>query len=141
MKRIALFVVLLCTMIFVGVEAQQVCSPLQADKKVVFYITPQGINNSNSDCVSRIAFDIQGIPHTSNRIDDVVLYNRGKEYHATDIDGVDFNRYFQWEDNGVISIEVDFPRCKKFAATDSVKFITVHGIFGEKLGKGASKVK
>ena len=32
---------------------------------------------------------------------------------STDIDGVDMKRYFQWEDENYIEVEIDFPPMKK----------------------------
>lgn len=58
--------------------------------------------------VTRIYGRLTGRPHTSNRIDNAALDGCG----CTDIDGVDFNRYFQWEDDGQIPVELDFPPCK-----------------------------
>lgn len=112
-----------------------ICKPLSQDKKVVFIIQPLLLNNNNYDGVTRISFDIYGEPHTSNRIDNVVLYKFGKPIYAIDIDGVDFKRYFQWEDDGILSMEVDFPKQLKLEASDSVTFITAHGNFTSKLGK------
>ena len=37
------------------------------------------------------------------------LKSAGAVIKANDIDGVDFERYFQWEDDGNIYIEIDFP--------------------------------
>ncbi len=58
--------------------------------------------------VTRIYGRLTGRPHTSDRIDHVTLDGIG----CSDIDGVDFNRYFQWEDDGQIPVELDFPPCK-----------------------------
>ena len=57
----------------------------------------------------RISLCIVGIPHTSQRIDGIDLVMGPKLVKATDIDGIDFERYFQFEDEGVQVIEVDFP--------------------------------
>ncbi len=61
--------------------------------------------------LTRIYGKLKGRAHTSNRIDDMTLTNTatGKTSHLTDIDGVDLRRYFQWEDNGLIPVEIDFP--------------------------------
>lgn len=45
---------------------------------------------------------------------------------ANDIDGVDFHRYFQWENEGRIDLEVDFPPIKP-ASDLQILFITAHG--------------
>ena len=57
----------------------------------------------------RISLCIVGIPHTSQRIDGIDLVMGPKLVKATDIDGIDFESYFQFEDEGVQVIEVDFP--------------------------------
>lgn len=58
--------------------------------------------------LTRIYGKLIGRPHTSQRIDRVELKNGPRIYKSTDIDGVDFNRWFQWEDEGVITVELDF---------------------------------
>lgn len=62
--------------------------------------------------LTRVYGKLQGRPHTSNRIDDVKVITITESCSSTDIDGVDFRRYFQWEDDGVIPIEIDFPAMK-----------------------------
>ena len=49
-----------------------------------------------------------GVPHTSQKINRMEMKVGSSVFNAEDIDGVDFVRWFQWEDDGVISIEVDF---------------------------------
>lgn len=61
------------------------------------------------DGVTRVAGALLGEPHTSNRIDKILLINGNDTIVANDIDGVDFERYYQWEDDGLIRIEIDFP--------------------------------
>ncbi len=64
--------------------------------------------------LTRVYAEIIGIPHTAARIDSMTLIlPSGKSLSWTDIDGIDANRYFQWEDNGRISIEIDFPPVKQ----------------------------
>ncbi len=58
--------------------------------------------------LTRIYGHLTGTPHTSARIDAVTLTSEGRLRECSDIDGVDFNRYFQWEDDGRIAIELDF---------------------------------
>lgn len=74
--------------------------------------------------LTRVYGKITGLPHTSNRIDDATLYTPSGNHEATDIDGVDFRRYFQWEDEGEILLEIDFPRAK---APTAIGFTTVRG--------------
>ena len=64
-----------------------------------------------SDLV-RLYGRLTGTPHTSHRIDSVsVEYPVSKA--ASDIDGVDMKRWFQWEDDGAIPVEIDFPAMKR----------------------------
>lgn len=59
--------------------------------------------------VTRVYATLTGQPHTSARIDAVKLTGAdGTTLEATDIDGVDFLRWFQWEDDGRVTVEVDF---------------------------------
>ncbi|WP_290043069.1 hypothetical protein [uncultured Muribaculum sp.] len=60
--------------------------------------------------LTRVYGKLVGRPHTSQRIDEIVLKCTDMTYGANDIDGVDFKRWFQWEDDGVIPIEIDFPK-------------------------------
>ncbi|MDE5839013.1 MAG: hypothetical protein K2H39_08160 [Paramuribaculum sp.] len=61
--------------------------------------------------LTRVYGKLTGTPHTSHRIDAVKLQTGGLA--ATDIDGVDFKRWFQWEDDGAIPVEIDFPPMKE----------------------------
>lgn len=63
--------------------------------------------------LTRVYGKLIGAPHTSDRIDNAIIETGKKRYKATDIDGVDFRRYFQWEDEGLILVEIDFPPMKK----------------------------
>lgn len=64
--------------------------------------------------LTRVYGRIVGKPHTSERIDALYLVTpSGKQYQCTDIDGVDFKRWFQWEDEGSIDVELDFPAMKQ----------------------------
>lgn len=64
--------------------------------------------------LTRLTGELVGRPHTSNRIDELILITpSGKQYKSTDIEGVDMKRYFQWEDNGRIEVEIDFPPMKQ----------------------------
>lgn len=66
--------------------------------------------------LTRLYGKLIGRPHTSHRIDAAVLLSGKAVLTSDDIDGVDFKRYFQWEDEGVIPVEIDFPAVKKFSA-------------------------
>ncbi len=76
----------------------------------------------------RISLCLVGIPHTSQRIDSVDLRIGKQVYPANDIDGVDFKRYFQFEDEGVQTIEVNFPFKGVVPKTATLDFHTVKGI-------------
>lgn len=68
------------------------------------------------DNLVRISGNLVGVPHTSCRIDSIAVSGRHAMTAANDIDGVDFQRYFQWEDDGTIPLEIDFPGAEKVAA-------------------------
>jgi len=87
------------------------------------------IDNSNSDCVSRVRCTLTGIPHTSSRIDSVTATVGGQILKATDIDGVDFGRYFQWEDEGAVHVDVDLNLTRSFTTLDTIRFHTIHGVY------------
>ncbi len=60
--------------------------------------------------LTRIYGRLIGRPHTSGRIDALSLtLPDGETVAATDIDGIDMKRYFQWEDDNYIEVEIDFP--------------------------------
>ncbi len=90
--------------------------------------------------LTRVYGKLVGRPHTSNRIDGVSLTDTGSAVTSTDIDGVDFQRYFQWEDDGQIPVEIDFPVLKN---TDEFQFLfmTVHGPSTTTVKKRASHHK
>lgn len=94
--------------------------------------TPTSYVVKPDDGIVRVKGDLKGIPHTSSRIDAAVLVVGTQTFTAQDIDGVDFERYFQWEDEGVIPLEIDFvvPALKKnfkIKPSDKVVFTTVRG--------------
>lgn len=75
----------------------------------------------------RISLCLVGIPHTSQRIDGVDLVIGSKLVKATDIDGIDFERYFQFEDTGVQTVEIDFPFSGTIPKTATLVFHTANG--------------
>lgn len=79
------------------------------------------------DDLTRVYCRIIGTPHTSDRVDGVRMTVGKRVYEATDIDGVDFRRYFQWEDEGMIPLEIDFPAVKGGHKHISLVFKTIHG--------------
>lgn len=109
------------------------CGPKQQNRRHIMQVTVDKIDNNNSDGVSRVNCTLWGVPHTSSRIDSVTAVVNGRTYKATDIDGVDFGRYFQWEDDRDLPVEVDIKRHSAFSKTDSIYFHTVHGIYSAPL--------
>lgn len=83
------------------------------------------------DCrseLTRVYCRYTGRPHTSDRIDAVTLVTEERRLPGTDIDGVDFKRYFQWEEDGIINLEIDFaPVTGSDGRTWSLEFDTVRG--------------
>ncbi len=55
-------------------------------------------------------------------------------FKAEDIDGIDFERWFQWEDDGVISIEVDF-KAMKPVKSGTLIIETARGVDTSKFSK------
>lgn len=76
--------------------------------------------------LTRIYGCIVGLPHTSDKINGVKYFVDGDILTANDIDGIDFHRYFQWEDDGCITLEIDFPPTKPMSDLQ-ILFITAHG--------------
>lgn len=76
--------------------------------------------------LTRVYCRLIGRPHTANRIDYVTLRTPGVVLAANEIDGVDFERYFQWEDEGVIPVELDFAPSTP-ANTVEIEALTVYG--------------
>lgn len=86
--------------------------------------------------LTRVYVTLTGRPHTSYRIDFVrMILPSGKDLAFTDIDGIDAKRYFQWETDGVIDLEIDFPAVK---AVNSF-CLEFSGLDGEKLTASYSK--
>lgn len=64
--------------------------------------------------LTRIYGRLAGRPHTSQRIDRVTLSTAGTApAESTDIDGIDLKRWFQWEEDGIIPVEIDFPPMRR----------------------------
>lgn len=121
---------------FAGLSAQ-VPMGMQMPKKNPLHASVDKIDNSNRDGVTRISCTLLGNPHTSQRVDSCTLVVKGEAFGSLDIDGVDFKRYFQWEDDGQIPVEVDFPRQMKFNPEDKIVFHTVGGDYTTRLGDRA----
>lgn len=126
-KRIIFFaVIVLC----VSAGISQVFRNTPQSKKHPLYLKITEINNSNSDGVSRLGVSLIGIAHTSSRIDSAHIHrSNGAICAASDIDGVDFQRYFQWEDDGLIDIELDFPKSLDYGSSDTLIVYTVYGAY------------
>ncbi|MCM1110778.1 MAG: hypothetical protein NC336_06190 [Clostridium sp.] len=62
------------------------------------------------DDLTRLYGRIEGAPHRADRIDLVTMIPDGSEAAllSTDVDGVDFRRWFQFEDEPSIPFELDF---------------------------------
>ena len=114
MKRITLFLTsILLAAFFSGVSAKVINGYGPDKTKSTGLITFNITSVDYRDDLTRIKGTLVGRPHTSNRIDELILITpSGKQYNATDIEGVDMKRYFQWEDNGNIDIEIDFAPMK-----------------------------
>lgn len=76
--------------------------------------------------LTRVYGKILGRPHTSGRIDEVRYVANEAAAVSNDIDGVDFRRYFQWEEDGQIPLEIDFPALRPAAAVQLI-FVTSRG--------------
>ena len=80
------------------------------------------------DDVTRLYGKLRGTPHTSSRIDSMILTAPGDiAALCTDLDGADLRRWFQWEDDGLIPVEIDFPAMKPVGTAT----VTVCGPRGE----------
>lgn len=85
------------------------CHELTDNQHRQFDFIVSDVIYKSDDNLTRVCGNLTGRPHTSARIDGVTLKSAGSRIEAYDIDGVDFERYFQWEDDGTIYIEIDFP--------------------------------
>lgn len=85
--------------------------------------------------LSRVCGNLVSAPHTSCRIDSIIcIVNDVLSIAASDIDGVDFQRYFQWEDEGTIYLEIDFP-VAYIPENSTIVFHTVRGNISASLVK------
>lgn len=76
--------------------------------------------------LTRLYGKLIGRPHTSQRIDEVVLHIGTASFQGKDIDGVDFKRWFQWEEDGAIPVELDFRKMTPFK-TATLEIVTPRG--------------
>lgn len=117
MNRFCLLLILLCAVLAIsaaGVIPQMTVSYVAAEKIV-------------DDSVTRVQLQLCGRPHTAFRIDSVLVHHRGMVRKAVDIDGVDFERWFQWEDTPVIDVELDLPGLD-YNQSDTLIFYGPRGI-------------
>lgn len=114
-----LIVLLTCVICVTGVQSLNardcchangvVCHELTDNQQRQFDFVISDVIYKSDDNLTRVCGNLIGRPHTAARIDGVTLKSAGAVIKANDIDGVDFERYFQWEDDGNIYIEIDFP--------------------------------
>ncbi len=62
--------------------------------------------------LTRVYARLKGTPHTSSRIDNITIQSGKTSLVMNDLDGVDAERWFQWEDTPYIPIEIDFAPMK-----------------------------
>lgn len=75
-----------------------------------FTVRIDGSEATSNPKVTRVKASLIGAPHTSAIIDSIAyVMPNGNRVMANDIDGIDFGRYFQWEDDDIIDFEIDFP--------------------------------
>ncbi|MCM1292820.1 MAG: hypothetical protein NC230_04480 [Bacteroides sp.] len=106
-----LFVISFVTTLAISSTAQQPSCSLQPSNVeppagAAVVITDIEFRND----LTRVHAYILGRPHTSGKFDNFTLSAiNGPTLEFTDIDGIDADRYFQWEDDGKIYVEIDFP--------------------------------
>ncbi len=122
MKHITLIILLLAAM-------------MPACAKVVrgYYSDSEGIPGLIIDSIdsrkdlTRVYGALIGMPHTSSRINSATMTVGGVELECTDIDGVDQGRWFQWEDDGRIAVELDFPAVRRLPDEGVILLVTPRG--------------
>lgn len=62
--------------------------------------------------LTRVYARLKGTPHTAARIDNITMQAGKTTLVMNDIDGIDAERWFQWEDTPYIPIEIDFAPIK-----------------------------
>lgn len=71
--------------------------------------------------LTRVYARLKGTPHTASRINSILMSIGAQQLTMTDLDGVDPERWFQWEDSPYLPVEIDFPAVKKH--NDKIVFI------------------
>ena len=77
--------------------------------------------------VTRVYCRVLGRPNTSHRINAVTMKSGSQAFAATDIDPIYFERSFQWEEDGQIPLEIDFPAMKTKLNEFQLVFDTPYG--------------
>lgn len=78
--------------------------------------------------LTRIYGSLNGQPNTAQRLDSIMLSLSGlKVMQADDIDGVDMQRWFQWEESGLIPVEIDFGPIGKSPREMIMRAVTPRG--------------
>lgn len=114
MKTKIFFISVMMMLAAVAVNAKVVKGFNSAKGESTGYITFVVESVDYRPDLTRVSGKLKGMPHTSERIDSLVLITpSGRQYRMTDIDGVDLKRWFQWEDDGLIDVEIDFPVIKE----------------------------
>lgn len=90
-----------------------------------FNAIPDKVTPTDEGC--RIAVCLVGIPSTAQTINAVELVSGNEKFTATDIDPIDFERPFQFEDTGVVVLEIDFPFKGQLPKSATLIFHTANG--------------
>lgn len=72
--------------------------------------------------LTRFYGKIKGKPHFSDRIDRLTLKGAmsNTPCTSTDIDGIDMKRWYQFEDSGMIPVEIDFPPFTRYRGITTI---------------------
>lgn len=99
---------LLCVLFnYLGAFAQ---SPNHAEHYPILFDVEE-LTPHTDDNLIRISGNLKSKPNTSANILSIEL-RQSQSIYAVDTDGFDLGRYFQWEEDGNIKIEIDFPCVK-----------------------------
>ena len=109
MKYVYIIILAVIAVFTTGAEARVIRNPKQTSTPVG-YIRIDSVDYRAN--LTRVYGVILGRPHTSMRIDNIMMLERSKEYPAQDIDGIDFKRWFQFEEDGKIPVEIDFKKMR-----------------------------
>lgn len=124
MKHLFLVILTLCCSIAVSGQVVGLTKGRPAAARSSMTVTVDSVDFRTD--LTRVYCHVNGRPHTAQRIDRVMLEAPGVSVAANDIDGVDFERYFQWEDEGVINLELDFAPLPKLDQI-TLKMTTIYG--------------